>query len=180
VDRKGIFTSTTTNLVLAVATYLYYGLNAIGAAVAARNTARFSALVFAAAFIARNARTEDLRAAYRTLSFGFLAAHYVHFAAVIAFTWMTSANGLETSIKLLPVWLIGFSIVTVAAISTDRWKRTNTVFTYLVWGSFTIALASNLGRRLFPELPLVVVLVTAMAVHLYQIFARPRSLTAQA
>jgi hypothetical protein len=79
-----VVVATLGNAAVAIATYAYYGVNDIGALVAARNTARFSALVFLAYFVARSGSIQRARANHVTYAFAFLAAHYVHFTHIIA------------------------------------------------------------------------------------------------
>lgn len=153
------------NAAVAIATYAYYGVNETGALVAARNTARFSALVFLAYFIARSASVQWMRANYVTCALAFLAAHYVHFTTIVARHFISHFTFAQ-ALSRLPIWLVGLSLVTITAISAGRWKRTNAIFTYLVWAAFMIAFTSNLVKRPLPEAPLLVLLVLAIVVHI--------------
>jgi hypothetical protein len=160
-----VVVATLGNAAVAIATYAYYGVNDIGALVAARNTARFSALVFLAYFVARSGSVQRVRANYVTYAFAFLAAHYVHFTTIIARHFISRFT-LAQALPRLPIWLVGLSLVTITAISAGRWKRTNAIFTYLVWMAFMIAFVCNLSKRLLPEAPLVLLLTVAMLIHL--------------
>jgi hypothetical protein len=80
------------NAVVAGATYVHYGWNGVGTAVAARNTARFSAIVFIVAFV--SLRSERLSRHFWALVTAFVAAHYLHLATVIIHHWIGVPNGL--------------------------------------------------------------------------------------
>lgn len=169
------------NAVVGAVTYFYYGVNAVGFAVGARNTARFSGLIFAIAFVARSARNERLRGAYVPLVLAFLTAHYLHFATVIALHWLSIPHGLHLLfVKNIAAPIGGMALVTIAALSAGRWPRTNAVFMYLVWAGFMLGFSSSIEKRPFVEGPFVAMMIAAMGLHLYQNFKQPRAAVASA
>jgi hypothetical protein len=155
------------NAILAGATYAYYGWKGVGTAVAARNTARFSAIVFIAVFVAR--KSEKWGKDFVALVTAFVAAHYFHFVTVIVHHWVGVPGGLHRLfVKGWPAPVIGFTLTTLALV---RWPKVNALAMYLLWLSFTLALATNIKVHPLTETPLVLGVSIAMIVHLKQIFA---------
>jgi hypothetical protein len=169
------------NAVVAAMTYFYYGVNAVGLTVGARNTARFSGVAFAMALVARSAHNEKYRSAYVPLVLAFLSAHYLHVATVIALHWLSMPNGLHLLfVKNIAAPIGGMILVTMAAISAGGWPKTNAVFIYLVWAAFMLGFSSSIEKRPFVEGPFVAMMIAAMGLHLYQRFTKPRASVASA
>lgn len=150
------------NALLAATTYLYYGWNAIGTAVAARSTARFSALLFAMALMVRWDGIAALRGRYREAFWGFVVAHYVHFATVIA---LRAAVG-TLSVKFLGIAIAsGFALVTAAALTMRPAPRVHLALSYAIWAAFVVSLGSRAIKHALPEGPFVLVVIAALVIH---------------
>ena len=172
--RGSVLIATTANLVIALATYIYYGWNAIGGAVAARNTARFSALFFAVAlaahFHSRYGRD------YLALIKGFIAAHIVHFGTVIAYHQILGKLGTP---MFWGIASTGTALLAAIALTMTKAPRTHLGLTYVVWLAFMVALGSNAMKRFVVDGPFVAVVALAMVLHVV-IAVRLRKISASA
>jgi hypothetical protein len=155
------------NAAVAVATYVYVGFNAAGGAAAARNTARFSSVVFAVALATHFHRRFGTR--YILWLYSFVAAHLVHFGSVIAFHAL--ARQLANPM-FLGVAAGGSLLLAATALTTSRLPRFHTALVYVIWLSFMVALSSRLSQHLLPETLLLAFLLIAMGVHLAQRFTK--------
>lgn len=158
--NRPIVIATITNIAIALATYAYYGINFGSGRIAARNTARFSAICFALAlaahFHSRYGRD------YVALIKGFVAAHIVHFAAVLAY------HAMIYKLEEWMFWAIastGTSLLAATALTIRRAPRAHLVVTYVVWAAFMVAFGSNVMKRALPEAPILVLLALAMTIH---------------
>ena len=155
-----VLLATVANLAIAVATYAYYGIHIAAGATAARNTARFSSVVFAVALAAHvHPRFGNH---YVALLRAFVAAHIVHFATVIAYHWMIFK--LDTPM----FWGIastGFLLLAATALTLTKMPRTHLALTYVIALAFAIALGSGLGKYPFANGPLVALLFGAIVIH---------------
>jgi hypothetical protein len=149
------------NALVAIATFLYLGLNVVGGAAAARNTARFSSIVFAIALAARFHRR--FACYYVSLLYAFVAAHVVHFGTVIAFHALL---GKLLNPMFLGVATGGSLLIAATALTVARAPKSHLVLTYVIWLSFVVALSSRLSKHLLPEAPLIALLAVAMIAHL--------------
>jgi hypothetical protein len=149
------------NAVIALATYAFVGWNLAGAPVAARNTARFSALMLALAVAVRF--HPRWMTAYRTAFLSFVAAHGVHYGTVIAYHVLLR--------QLLNPMFIGiatggFFLLLGAALTLTRMPRLHLLLAYGIWAGFVVALSSRLHAHLLPEAPIITLLAFAMIVHI--------------
>lgn len=158
-----------------------------GAALAARHTARFSALWFLVAFaagpLARIARASWARLLVRErrgIGLGFCAAHTVHLAAILLWLGRGGAAGAAT----LAAGGLGYLFVfAMAATSNDaavhrlgarRWLALHTAGQYYLWFLFA---QTYLGRVLAPDarpvhLALAVAVAAAMGLRLFTVLTR--------
>ncbi len=158
-----------------------------GAALAARHTARFSALWFLVAFaagpLARIARASWARLLVRErrgIGLGFCAAHTVHLAAIVLWLGRGGAAGAAT----LAAGGLGYLFVfAMAATSNDaavhrlgarRWLALHTAGQYYLWFVFA---QTYLGRVLAPDarpvhLALAVAVAAAMGLRLFTVLTR--------
>ena len=148
------------NILIALATYVYYGWNVVGGAVAARNTARFSSVCFAIAlashFHSRYGRD------YVALIKAFIAAHVVHFATVIAYHAMIYKLGEWM------FWAIastGTVLLTATALTITKMPRTHLGLTYFICLAFMVALGSNAMKRPMVDGPFVAIVALAIVIH---------------
>ena len=163
------------NLAVAAATYVYYGWNVVGGTVAARNTARFSAVFFAVALAAHFHRRFGRD--YLSLIRAFVAAHVIHFGTVIAYHQILGKLGTPM------FWAIastGTALLAATALTMTKAPRMHLVLTYVVWLAFMIAFGSNLMKRSVPEAPILVLLALAMTIHLMNAFSKNSAAVASA
>jgi hypothetical protein len=162
-----ILFATAANIVVAIATYIYYGWNGVGGAVAARNTARLSSVFFAVAlashFHSRFGRD------YVPLIKAFVAAHVVHYTTVIAFHAIL--DKLATSM-FWSVSSTGAILLAATALTIAKAPRTHLVLTYVVWLAFMLAFTSGLAKHMLLYAPFVALLVLAMVVHIANAFRK--------
>jgi hypothetical protein len=163
------------NAVVALATYAYLGFNTAGGAAAARNTARFSSVVFAIALATHFHRR--LGSSYRAWIYSFVAAHVVHFGTVVAFHALT---GKLANPMFLGVAAGGSLLLAATALTTSRSPRFHVALTYVIWLSFVIALSSRLSKHLLPKAPLMAILVVAIVLHLRHLGAMRKQSTLSA
>ena len=166
--RRRTFIWVATGLALGVvATCFAASETALAGAVAAtRYSARFSGLVMAAAVLARAPRPVGW-ARWRTeLTFAFVAAHGVHYAAVALRAWLEPGSKLRTlAIDVVVVVLAGVALLAVIAATARSTsvagRRTNAIALYIAWT--VLALGSASRARVFPPSAVVLaVLITAM------------------
>ena len=167
-----VLIATLANVVVAIATYAYYGWNAVGGAVATRNTARLSSVFFAIAlashFHSRFGRD------YVPLIKAFVAAHVVHYATVIAFH---AILGKLATPMFWGVSSTGAILLAATALTITKMPRTHLVLTYVVWLAFMVAFTSGLAKHMLLYAPFVALLVIAILVHLVNTF-RSRKISA--
>lgn len=89
-NTRAILSATAGALAIALATYYWFGHTPEGAGVAARNTARYSGLVFALAWVMRSRQAGAV-----ALTYAFVAAHLIHFGTVLDLGWVDPANRLH-------------------------------------------------------------------------------------
>ncbi len=143
--------------VLILAAGFGYGWNETGTQLAARYTARFSALLFVGVFVSRplfnlwpTDFTRDLLRRRRQLGLGFALAHGIHLVAIVSFflasgTWFTRGD--------IPAGLAYLFIALMALTSNDAsvrrlgrwWKRLHRTGLYVILLTFSIAY----GGRVF-------------------------------
>ena len=162
------------NMLVAIVTYAYYGWNAVGGAVAARNTARFSSAVFALALASRF--HSRFGRDYVPVIKAFVAAHIVHFATVIAFH---AILGKLTTPMFWGVSSTGAILLTATALTITKMPRTHLALTYVVWLAFMLALGSGVAQKPLLEGPFFAMVALAMVTHLANVF-RTRKLPASA
>jgi len=150
---------------VAALTLLYYGENAMGAQVAARNTARFSGFVFALALASLSGRFGNSKA----LILGFVAAHYVHFGAVIH-----RAVVMKYPLFMPPgvfALAAGFTLVTLVGLLASAGSRAarsvHAICFYIVWVAFVVAFGSNAMEYGVPSAVMLAVVLLAMAVRVF-------------
>ena len=151
-------------------TLYWYGVGLQGLDVATRSSARFSALVFAVALAMRAGHTGT------AWMRGFVAAHLVHYAAVL----YQAVTDVHTRMHVLST---SHSVVIVAGVmlllplafaspdSSSGWRRLNAVAVILVWGTFAGGAALNAARYRIALVPLIP-LFAALAIHVYRLHMR--------
>jgi hypothetical protein len=116
-----IWIATTGTLLVATVSLLMMGWGPEGLAAAARNTARFSGIVFALALVSRSANWPALFARRWSLFFAFVAAHGVHFAAVGMVAVFDTGHELH---QLKPAAIVtlsgGFGLLLLAALTAGK------------------------------------------------------------
>lgn len=155
-----VIIATVANLLVAIATYAYYGWNVVGGAVAARNTARFSSVCFAIALAAHFHRRYGRE--YVSLIKAFIAAHSVHFASVIAYHAMIDKLG---GWMFWAIASTGTILLAATALTITKMPRTHLGLTYFIWLAFMVALGSNALKRPLVDGPFVAVVALAMLIH---------------
>jgi hypothetical protein len=157
---SSILIATAANIVVAVVSYVYYGWNVVGGAVAARNTARFSSVCFAIAlashFHSRYGRD------YTALIKAFIAAHVVHFATVIAYHQILGKLGTPMFSIIAST---GTILLLATALTVTRMPRAHLGLTYVIWLAFMVALGSNTMKRPMVDGPFVTLVAFAMVIH---------------
>jgi hypothetical protein len=131
-----------------VATLSFYSTrdHVAGAHRAARNSAVFSALVFAIALARRGGATP---ATFETgLTLNFVAAHAVHYSAVASVMVLDVASDLHNMRRGTPfVIAFGVTLLTLVAATARRNTRAkgivNSIATYIVWTLFTVAFSGR-------------------------------------
>lgn len=169
-----ILVATAANIVVAIATYAYYGWNAVGGAVAARNTARLSSVFFAVAlaahFHSRFGRD------YVALIKAFVAAHVVHYATVIAY------HAILDKLATPMFWGVsstGAILLATTALTLTKMPRTHLALTYVIWLAFMVALGSRVAQKPLFEGPFVALVALAMVIHVVNAL-RTRKITSAA
>ncbi|HET9158455.1 MAG TPA: hypothetical protein VFN91_17400 [Myxococcaceae bacterium] len=115
-----------------------------GAVEATRYSARFSALVMAAAIVARAPRPLTWAMRRTELTLAFVAAHGVHYATVVLRALVEPGNKLRGfTIDAVVVVLLGLGLLAVVA-GTARatslaGRRTHAVAFYVAWTALTLA-----------------------------------------
>jgi hypothetical protein len=158
--RGSIFIAAVANIVVAIAAYLFYGWNVVGGAVAARNTARLSSVLFAVAlashFHSRYGRD------YVALIKVFIAAHIVHFGTVVAY------HAILGKLSTPMFWGIastGSILLGATALTITKMPRTHLGLTYVIWLAFMVALGSRISKDPLLEGPFLALVVLAMLIH---------------
>jgi hypothetical protein len=155
------------NLVIALASYAILGLTTMGGGAAARNTARFSSVLFAIALAVHFHPRFGNR--YRTLFLCFVAAHGVHYGTVILYHLLL---GRLVNVTFLAVGSVGFLLLLGATLTLTRIPRLHLVLSYLIWAGFAVALNSNVRNHPLPDALLATVMILAMVVHGVYAFRR--------
>lgn len=131
-------------------------------------TARFSGLLFAIALVARASRPTALAARRVELMFAFVAAHGVHFSAVLAraiFDSKSDFHNLKPQTFLS--FAIGFSLIGVLAFTIRARKAaarvTHSIVIYVIWALFTVAFFS--GRHYPASAAMFAVVVAAIIIR---------------
>jgi hypothetical protein len=146
---EGIVTSSARTIVLvtlaalavAAACYLAAPDVVTGAITATRFSARFSALVFAAAVVARAGRPQFLATRWQSWTFAFVAAHLVHYGTVAARGFLEPGNPLRHP-TLQAFAIVGGGVSLLIAIAVTRGRFQSAVF-YLAGTLLTLALSSR-------------------------------------
>lgn len=150
-----------------VAAYLRQDVFAAGLSAAARNTARFSGVIFALALAARSRRFPALFTRRWELFWAFVAAHIVHYAYVIAVAVLDAGNPLhQMNATNAVIFGVGFSLLAGAALtagseSSPVRSRVHAVFFYWLGVSFAFALSLGAMRS-----PLSAVALAALVLGL--------------
>jgi hypothetical protein len=169
--RRTINVAAVVNLVVALVTYAILGWTAFGGGAAARNTARFSSVLFALALATHFHPRFGKQ--YRTLFMCFVAAHGVHYGTVVVYHLLL---GRLVNLPFLVIGSVGFLLLLGAAITLTRMPRVHLVLSYVIWAGFAVALASNIRKHPLPDALLATVMTFAMVVHgVYAFRRRPIS-----
>jgi len=152
-------------LAVGAAAYLRYDTFGPGLSAAARNTARFSAVIFAVALAARSPRFAPLFARRGEAFWAFVAAHLVHYAYVLAVAVLDTSNPLhQMNPTNAGVFVGGFSLLAAAALtagpaSEPFRSRAHSVFFYGLGLSFAVALGMGTMRSAFSAVALACVVL---------------------
>ncbi|HUS19856.1 MAG TPA: hypothetical protein VMZ25_09415 [Terriglobales bacterium] len=125
------------------------GWGPAGLASAARNTARFSGVVFALALIARSTRFPQLFVKRWEMFFAFVAAHGVHFAAVLMLAVFDQTHELHRmEPKPAGILLAGFGLLLMASVTAGKpaspfQSRAHTLFFYGLGVIFLVGFGSR-------------------------------------
>lgn len=147
--NRAIWIATALATAVAGACLLMYGWNPQGLAAAARNTARFSGIVFALALVARSARWPDLFRNRWALFFAFVAAHGVHFACVVMVAIFDTGHQLHQMETTAMVTLAGgFGLLLGAAVTAGNvaepfGSRVHTAFFYVLGAIFLLGFGTR-------------------------------------
>lgn len=132
-------------------------------------TARFSGLLFAIALVSRASRPIALAQHRAELMLAFVAAHGVHFGAVLARAMFDSKSDFH-NLKPQTVlsFAIGFSLIGVLAFTirarTSATRVAHSVAIYVIWTIFILGFFS--GRRQPASAAMLVVVVAAMLIRI--------------
>jgi len=154
-----------------------------GIRVLIRATARTSAVLFTAAFVASSLvrvapgpATRWLLANRRYLGVSFAVSHLVHFLAILALAgWSFSRMGRDAGpvVGILGggayLFIIAMTVTsfdrTAAWLGPRRWQRLHTIGVYYIWGVFFVTFAPHAFRSVL-YWPFAVGLLAALAVRL--------------
>lgn len=141
-----------------------------GAIAATRNSARFSALVFALALVARAGRPPQLATHQVELTLAFVAAHGIHYATVVARAAIEPENRLrELSVEPLAVVAAGFGLLALLAL-TARARSASGVRTHrIAFGLVGVLLAAALGSRVRIFVPSALALLVLAAAFVWRL-----------
>lgn len=167
--RSAIWVSAALATVVAFAAYFYAGADKAALAFTARNTARFSGLVFALALVARSPRMAPLFAQRWPLFWAFIAAHGVHFLSVLAIIIFDPTHPLRASLLRLAITLaVGYGIVLASAMTAGPADApfhscAHTALFYVVALLFVVAFVSGVRSTHPLSIFNLVVLVLALS-----------------
>jgi len=149
-QRALVSSAVAANLLIAAGSFAMFGWNGIGAHVAARWTARFSVLIFVVAFGQPGfSRWIASLPSYAALVHTFVAAHCVHFAAVITVLFLDKQNHFVRNPRpASAIIVIGFSLVIVAGVTAGLraspvYRAIHAFTIYAVFVIFMMAFASH-------------------------------------
>ena len=158
------------NLLIVIASFLMFGWNGMGAHIAARWSARFSVLIFIVAFAQLGlSRWIASLPAYATLVHTFVAAHCVHFAAVVTVLFLDKENHFARNPRPASAIIgIGFTLVVVAAVTAGL--RTSIAYRVLhgitIYALFAIFMLAFVRHHLLPLRAIAVLLGLALIVRI--------------
>ncbi len=171
------------NVAIAAATYALRGWSVGGAHAAARNTARFSAVLFVLAFAAPGlARLIQRLPSETRLVQSFFAAHIVHFAAVtLLLALFEQQHVMHNPVRSAVVILIGFGLVATAGLTAR--PRNSPLHTaahkIALYAVFLIFFLAFVGNPIVPVRVIALALVLALALRLGSGFRFYRVKTAE-
>jgi hypothetical protein len=180
--QQAIFAATLATAVMGTTFLLLRGWNPEGLAAAARNTARISGIFFALALLARSTRFPALFAKRWELFFAFVAAHGVHFCAVLMVAAFDTTHKLH---QLEPMAIMtltgGFSLLTFASVTAGTAEAPFTsglhrVFFYLLGVIFLV----GFGTRAMHSMASAAMLSVVLLAFLLRFLPSRQSATASA
>ncbi len=177
-NRHAITLSIGGNLLVMVASWVLYGWNDVGVHVAARNTARFSALWFIVGFSAPGlARWVRTLPSGTTLIRAFVAAHMVHYMSVIAVLHFSPGHFSHHPVKAGLIIVNGFLIVLITGLTASPQVSPVVagIHTFLLYLFFFIFSAALLRDRFKPFRAAAVLLVLALILRLIVMMKSYRS-----
>jgi hypothetical protein len=172
-SRKLLLVAALSNTLIAALTYTVLGWNAAGAHASARNTARFSALVFIVGFAQPGlARIWQRMPSAATLIQAFVSAHIVHLAAVINTVALDKTHFLRHSgVPGMLTVLVGTSIVLGAGFTARQSGAFGVLHQLLLYANFAIFFTGYFKYPVRQLRVLAVVLAAALLIRvLGQIF----------
>ena len=179
-----IWISTAIASIIGLLSYFLAGGGPAGLGSAARNTARFSGVIFAIALAARSPRIPSVSARAWQLFWAFIAAHGVHFTAVAAVVAFDVTGPLhQLGPRVLMTLAGGFGLVLTTALTAGRsdapfGSRLHSFFFYFVAVSFAVAFGSRALHAPLSALPLAL-LLAAVVVRLLPVGGPSASVAAQ-
>ena len=167
--RRGIiFAAVMAASVVLAGSLLMMGTGTSGLGAAARNTARFSGILFAIALLARSPRFEPLFQNRWNLFWAFIAAHGVHFTAVMGVVLFDVASPLhQLSPMVLGTLASGFGLVLATALTAGKASapfrsRAHSFLFYVVAISFGVAFGSRATQMPASAAVLVLLLLASV------------------
>jgi hypothetical protein len=115
-----------------------------GTIAATRFTARFSALVFALALMARAGRPQFLAARWQSLTYAFVAAHVVHYGTVATRAFVEPGNRLR-QLALEPALVVAGGVSLIVVLAATRGRIQSVVF-YVAGIILALALSSRVAH----------------------------------
>lgn len=155
-------------IAVGVAAYLRYDAFGPGLSSAARNTARFSGVIFALALAARSRRFPALFARRGEAFWAFVAAHVVHYAYVVAVAVLDTGSPLhQVNPANVAVFGSGFSLLAAAAFTAGPAQepfrsRAHSVFFYWLGLSFAVALGAGAMKSPFSAVALAALVLGSL------------------
>lgn len=152
-------------IAVGVTAYLRHDDFGAGISAAARNTARFSGVIFALALWSRSQRFPKLFARRWEAFWAFVSAHVVHYGYVLAVAVLDAGNPLhQVNLTNAGVFGVGFSLLAAAALTAGSAaepfrSRVHSFFFYFLGLNFVVALSMGTLKSPYSGVALAAVLL---------------------